>query len=674
MPILRREHILCRTDEGSADRMKPQTDRCEDSRSAPAGWLILLALILTLTAALRFWRIDAQSLWYDEGNSAYAAAQPVREIVAAAARDIHPPGYYILLAGWEDLVGRSELALRMFSALAGVLTVALVYAIGTRFFERPTGALAALLVAVNPFQVWYAQEARMYALLALFSAASVWLTAAVLTIPAEMTAGRFRPRRAALILVAYTLVNAAGLYTHYTFPFVLLAESLVFLIWLLGRPRKRHGLLTWAALQFAALVLYVPWLPAAIRQVTTWPRVPAPLVGLEQAGTAIAYGLTTPPDAARGGLIPLLLLGIVGLFPPPEEPRRYLHFGERLGLVALWLLVPVAIPFALGVVREAFLKFFLPAGLAFWLLIARGVVMGFRLGKPLPGMGGLGGAMTRLATVILLAVGLLPIYGGLHNLYFEAAYARDDYRAIARRILAEDGPHAAVVLDAPNQAQVFGYYFPLGPNVATLPDAHTEETLERLLADHRRIYALYYGEAEQDPQRVVEQMLSARAFVAETQWYGDVRLVIYAAPIDATAVEKPSGAHFGDSIVLEGYALSAETLAPGEALAVTLFWRPLAPINVRYKVFVHLYGPDGAIAAQHDGEPGGGLRPTDTWTSGERIADRHGLLLPPDAAPGTYTLAVGLYDAEGSRLPVVDAHVLPDNRLWLGDLTVAPSP
>lgn len=660
--------------EGSAGRVKPQTDRCEHSCSATAGWLILMALILILAAALRFWRIDAQSLWYDEGNSAYAAAQPVREIVVAAARDIHPPGYYILLAGWEDLAGHSELALRMLSALAGVLTTALVYALGVRLFERPSGALAALLVAVNPFQVWYAQEVRMYALLALLSAASVCLTAAVLTIPAEMTAGRFRPRRAAFIIAAYVLVNTAGLYTHYTFPFVLLAESLAFLIWLLGRPRKLHGLLTWAALQIVALALYVPWLPAAIRQLSTWPRVPAPPVSMEQIGAAIAYGLTTPLDVARGGLIPLLLLGIVGLFPPPEEPRRYLHFGERLGLVALWLLVPVAIPLALGVVREASLKFFLPAGLAFWLLIARGAVMGFRLGRPLPGVGGLGGAMTRLATVILLAVGLLPVYDGLRNLYFDPAYARDDYRAIAQRILAEAGPDAAVVLDAPNQVQVFGYYFPLGPHIAPLPDAHTEQTLERLLASHRRIYALYYGETEQDPQHMVEQMLSARAFVAETRWYGDVRLVIYAAPAATTAVERPSSARFGDSIVLEGYTLSADVLAVGDALGVTLFWRTDAPIGVRYKVFVHLYRPDGTIAAQHDGEPAGGLRPTDTWAPDERIADHHGLLLPPDAVPGTYTLALGLYDAEGNRLPVADAHALPDNRLWLGDLTIAPPP
>lgn len=639
-------------------------------RSAQAGWMLLVALILLLAAGLRFWRIDAQSLWYDEGNSAYAATQSTPQIIAAAARDIHPPAYYLLLAGWEDLTGHSELALRMLSALASVLTVALTYALGTHLFERPTGALAALLVAINPFQVWYAQEARMYALLALLSAASVWLTAAVLTLPAEMSTGRFRPRRAALILTAYILVNAAGLYTHYTFPFVLLAESLAFLIWLAGRQRRLHGLLTWAALQIATLALYAPWLPTAIHQITTWPRIPAPPVGLEQIGATIAYGLTTPLDAARSGLIPLLLLGIVGLFPPPEEPHRSLHFGERLGLVALWLLVPVAIPLALGVVREAFLKFFLPAGVAFWLLVARGTVMGFRLGRPVPGVGGLGGTMTRLAAIILLAVGLLPVYGGLRNLYFDPTYARDDYRAIAQRILAEAGPQAAVVLDAPNQAQVFGYYFPLGPNVAPLPDAHTEETLERLLEGHSRIYALYYGETEQDPQRTVEQLLATRAFVAATQWYGDVRLVIYVAPAEMT-VERPSGARFGEAIVLEGYALSAEALAPGEALAVTLFWHTEAPLNMRYKVFVHLYGPDGNIAAQHDGEPAGGLRPTDTWAPGEQITDHHGLLLPPDAAPGTYTLAVGLYDTAGNRLPVTDRHILPDNRLWLGDLSVA---
>ncbi len=643
-------------------------------RSSSGLWIALVAAILLLAAALRLYRIDAQSLWYDEGNSAFAATQPLSRIVEGASHDIHPPGYYILLAGWHDLTGSSELALRSLSALMGVLTVALIYGIGTRLFDRPSGALAALLVAANPFQVWYGQEARMYAQLGLFSAASVWLTILVLRIPGEMAAGRFRPRRAAAIIGGLVLVNAAGLYTHYTFPFTLLAESLAFVVWLLGRPRRLHGLITWAAIQVVALLLFLPWLPTAIHQLTTWPKVPAPLVSLTDIGVTLAYGITISTDTAQAGLIALLLLAMVGLFPPVEADRRYLRFPERIGLAALWLLVPVAIPVALGIVREPFLKFFVPSSLALMLLVARGITMGFRLAEPTLGVSrSTSPWLMRAVVLIPIVVGALPVPLSLQNLYFNPAYARDDYRAIAQRIYLRPGRTPPSCSTHLTSARCSATYFPDGANITPLPDAHTAQTLDDLLAHHTRIYALYYGAAEQDPQGTVEKTLSERAFVAWSQWYGHVRLVLYVVPAQAAAApEVTSDARFGELITLEGYTLSAQALRPGDALAVTLFWRTAAPLDQRYKVFVHVYGPDGALVAQHDGEPGGGLIPTDTWTPGDTIADNHGVLLPVDAAPGIYQVMVGLYGDDGQRLPVSGEGAASDNRLLLGEIRVGP--
>jgi mannosyltransferase len=502
----------------------------------------------------------------------------------------------------------------------------------------------------------------------------VLLAGEVLKIPARMAAGRFVPRRAATIIGAYIAVNAVGLYTHYTFPFVLLAESLAFVVWLLGRPKKLHGLVTWALIQLAGLALFAPWLPTAFRQLTTWPRVPSEAVGPVGIAGAVAYGLTVPPDTARNALIPLGLLALVGLFPPFEAEDHPLRFGERIGFVALWLLVPIAIPVALGVVREPFLKFFVPAGLALQILAARGVVMGFRLGAPLPGTSALNAWLTRLVIAGLAIVGIaLPVWTGLRNMYFDPAYARDDYRAIARRILEEAGPDAAVVLDAPSQVEVFGQYYPIGPNVTPLPDGQTEQSIARLLAGHDRVYALFWGENEQDPERTVENALNANAFAASSEWYGGVRLVTYVVP-DAPAAEPDEhiDAGFGETITLTGYAVSDTTIRPGEALAVTLFWRADAPVEARYKVFVHLYYPDGTIAAQHDGEPGGGLRPTDGWTPGEVVADNHGLFLPADAPEGSYMLMVGLYDADnGERLPITRGEDAGDRRLALATVEVA---
>ncbi len=134
---------------------------------------LLPILILLIAAALRLHFLGHQSLWNDEGNSLRLAQRPVDALVQAAAEDIHPPGYYLVLKAWHTLTGDSEFALRALSAFAGLLTVACVYALGKRLFSPGVGLIAAGLLAINSFNVYYSQEARMYAVLTLFAAASM---------------------------------------------------------------------------------------------------------------------------------------------------------------------------------------------------------------------------------------------------------------------------------------------------------------------------------------------------------------------------------------------------------------------------------------------------------------------------------------------------------------------
>jgi mannosyltransferase len=118
-------------------------------------WLtVLLVAILLLALGLRFYRLGAQSLWNDEGTSVAVAGRDLGTIAQDAANDIHPPLYYWLLSGWLRTFGSSEAAVRSLSALLGVALVALIYAVGRWTAGRWAGALAALLAAMNPFQVY----------------------------------------------------------------------------------------------------------------------------------------------------------------------------------------------------------------------------------------------------------------------------------------------------------------------------------------------------------------------------------------------------------------------------------------------------------------------------------------------------------------------------------------
>jgi hypothetical protein len=250
----------------------------------------------------------------------------------------------------------------------------------------------------------------------------------------------------------------------------------------------------------------------------------------------------------------------------------------------------------------------------------------------------------------------------LQNLYFSPAYARVDYRAMAQRIAREAHPNAGIILDAPNQWEVFTYYHREGAPVYPLPRGTVaeRETLEpelaRIAADHRRIYALFWGEDQRDPQRIVESWLDAHAFKATDEWVGDVRFVTYAVPSAGTGVMETavSDVHFGDSITLLGYTIPQMTLQAGDIVEVTLFWQTAVALDQRYKLFLHLLDADGQLVSQRDSEPGGGLNPTDSWPVGEPIRDNYGLLLPATLPPGRYQLVAGLYEqsAAAPRLPL----------------------
>lgn len=110
---------------------------------------------------------------------------------------------------------------------------------------------------------------------------------------------------------------------------------------------------------------------------------------------------------------------------------------------------------------------------------------------------------------------------------------------------------------------------------------------------------------------------------------------------------------FGENIALTGFDRPTSTLRPGQSLSFNLHWQALAAILPNYTVFTHLLDSAGQLRAQQDDSPQQGRYPTSWWSPGETIVDAHTLFLPPDLAPGPYTLRLGLYQSEtGQRLPL----------------------
>jgi mannosyltransferase len=629
----------------------------------------LLLLILLLAVGLRFHRLGAQSLWNDEGTSVAVAQRDLVTIAHDAAHDIHPPLYYWLLSGWVRLFGTSEAAVRSFSALLGVVLVALTYALGRLLAGEWAGLAAACLAAINPFQVYYSQEARMYMLLAALGALAFY---AALRWVAEPT---YRWG------IVYVLAAAAGLYTHYAFPLVLVAVNLAVLLdiglrW--GFGPIRHWLWGWLALQAGTILLFLPWLPTAFRQLATWPRVGQPLdlvAALAAIGQLLLVGPAAPPLKEQ---VALLLLLLVAFFPSRGSKR--LPAAVTGAAPILWLVVPVILILSLGLFKDAYLKFLLIASPALCLLAGRLLTAPLRRER----------LFRRLDIVFVAVLALFFTYAsasGLASYYGDPAYARDDYRHIAAYLEAVGKPGDAVVLNAPGQQEVFGYYYhgplPVYPLPASRPldPAATEAALKELVQPGGRVFAVLWATDESDPERFVEGWLDWHAYKALDLWYGNVRLVVYAvaertpsAP-DHRLDARLQSTEARDQITLLGYSLGNDRLAAGDIAQITLFWQADQTPSRRYKVFLHVLDEGNHIVGQRDAEPGGGAQLTTLWAPGEVVADHDGVPIHPATPPGQYRVEVGMYDPETGQRLVTPAG---DGQVWLEPLRVdrpaAPAP
>ena len=179
-----------------------------------------LATLVLLAAALRLATLDLQSFWYDEAFTPVHVLHP--SLLATLRSVVHtentPPLWYVI--AWADarVLGTGEIALRLSSALAGIATVPVAWAIGRELTPRRATAIgAAAFVAVNPLFVWYSQEARAYGLFVFTSALAMLCFLRALH--------SATPRR----LTAFAVTASLALLSHY-FAAFLLAPMIVMLL------------------------------------------------------------------------------------------------------------------------------------------------------------------------------------------------------------------------------------------------------------------------------------------------------------------------------------------------------------------------------------------------------------------------------------------------------------
>jgi len=444
----------------------------------------------------------------------------------------------------------------------------------------------------------------------------------------------------------------------------------------------------WLALQVGVLLLFLPWLPTAFRQLTTWPRVAQPFdarLALAETWRTLWSGPASRSENTSTWIwmvVALVMIAIPLPRPPVKGPGRRLPAAVAHLTPVLWLVVPIAAMLLLALFKEAYLKFLLILTPAWCLGLARLLLYPVWLASRKTETRKIGWVNGAIVLVLLI----LPCLAGLVAYYRLAPSARDDYRGIAAYIQAIERSSDAIVLDAPGQQEVFRYYYrgnlPVYPLPTSRPPdaAATEAALSGLARFPGRVFVVSWATDESDPERIVETWLDRHTFKAFDSWYGNVRLAAYATPPDWSGPTQEThvalrNAVTGDEIDLLGYTLWPEELPAGDVARVTLFWRPEQTPLRRYKAFVHVLDEANNIVGQTDTELGGGARPATTWSSGETVIDNYGVFIHPATPPGRYRVEVGLYDMEtGERLAAPDGAT----QVWLAPLDVlrpdAPAP
>ena len=304
--------------------------------------LLLVVLIFVTGAFLRTHRIGNQSVWYDESVSVQIAASSLHDIVSGRVKDLgNPPLYWITLHFWSGLFGTGEVSIRLMSALFGIITLYLVYRLGLLLFSGQIARLALFLLAISPFHIYYAQEARTYSLLTLLCTLSYLFMVKYLR--SEKT--RY--------LCLYTFAAFLSLYSHYFAGFVILAQNLFLLFF---REKYKKLLLRWAVSQVAiAAGFSLLWLPSLAGQLTAEGNLG------RSAESWYRHLIATPFICSVGKTLvwkssPFShVVAYMALFAVTFLPAFVLGIAklrknrEAFALFGLWLFVPILVPLIISV-------------------------------------------------------------------------------------------------------------------------------------------------------------------------------------------------------------------------------------------------------------------------------------------------------------------------------------
>ncbi len=642
-------------------------------------WQSVAVVCCILAFALRVVDLGKQSLWWDEALSVLVARQPLSQLLSALEHyaDFNPPLFYVIMRYWMLLAGQSEFAVRWLSVGAGVLAVAVAATLARRLFGPAGAALSALFFAIQPFLVYYGQEARGYTLTTLLSLLVIywalrgWQTG-------------WRPAWGAFVVAA-----VASVYNFY-FSVLLLAAIPVALIGAgftpdrappaaSGPAKLRARLVQLMAAYSLVAIFCLPWLPIVIARQTFWQpdpmltrldpqdiiRISWPYIA---AGLPASVAVTSPLLVAAQ-----IAVGIAALVAVLLAFTRVRLASSLRYCLLTFLLTTIAIV-TIAYLRPSFHpRYMLTGSAALYLAIA-----GLAAWRPAKSRFPLGLALALPAFVAALY--------GLYQLSNDARLTRDDYRSVVAYIAERERPGDIILSSTSRSTEdpALAYYYNGRGSIHALTlfpyrEAEIASQLEQLTSDSLRVWYLRHEQRPTDPERLVVKQLAANGrLVANPRW-NDLELFLFdLLPNREFAPTRflPAAGNFGGLLALTGLALPTEPVAGGDKLDFSTRWQVLRPPGRNLGVWGELRDDSGVKWGREDRRPANERFKLGVgWVAGQEVMIRHSVPVLAGTPPGVYRLRVAVYDLDTLvELETYDVNGDPLGRDWdLAGVEVSPS-
>jgi mannosyltransferase len=237
----------------SPEVVRPAPAPAGPRRRVPWGALGTVAVGAAVAVGILVRFVARSHLWLDEALTVNIASVPLRSLTEALRHDGSPPLYYVALHGWIRLFGTGTIAVRALSGVFSVACLPLAWRVGRRLGGRTLATAVLVLLALSPFAVQYATEARMYSM------------AMFLVLAGGLALANLLERPSLSLTIAVGLATGALLLTHYYALYTVAAVGVV-LLWYAWKGEERAAARRALAAMVAGGLLFLPWVPVLLYQ------------------------------------------------------------------------------------------------------------------------------------------------------------------------------------------------------------------------------------------------------------------------------------------------------------------------------------------------------------------------------------------------------------------------